>query len=246
MGQSDVGLPAGIDVGFLRVQAYAWTFVLCRVRDGDPGYLAKIVSCEPGKPRLRAIMGYLPFFEVIAQAERRRRGLSRAHDRRVEVVKVAVVLPEKLEHARQLLRGKKGWILMPPEPPRPEIWERLKRARSVAEVRQTARDLHERNRMISAPQWEAFHSHAEDLLRAKKLHNYPKSNRPHSDDKRIHFFAKVLAGLMQGIAPATATKRLARLPLPNSHDIRRDLENYAESFWEAHRKEKGNEKPGHL
>ena len=48
-----------------------------------------------------------------------------------------------------------------------------------------------------------------EILRAKRLWNYPRTNRPGSGDKRIQFFAKALAGLTLGIAPATATKRLS-------------------------------------
>jgi hypothetical protein len=74
-----------------------------------------------------------------------------------------------------------------------------------------------------------LYSHAEDFLRAKRLPHCPKSNRPRSDTKRIEFFAKVLAGLKLGIAPATATKRLAHCVL-STGDITRhlDLPDYTE------------------
>ena len=53
------------------------------------------------------------------------------------------------------------------------------------------------------------------LYRATRLWNYPKDKgRPTSDNKRIEFFAKALAGLMLGISPATATKRLSHWKLP--------------------------------
>ena len=48
---------------------------------------------------------------------------------------------------------------------------------------------------------------AEDILKAKRLWNYPKANRPRSDDKRIEFFAKSFGALTLGKAPATATAR---------------------------------------
>ncbi|MCI0722927.1 MAG: hypothetical protein L0338_28760 [Acidobacteria bacterium] len=149
------------------------------------------------------------------------------------------VLPERLRYVQQLLKDKKGWMLTLPERPRPEVWNRLKRARSVAEVRKIADELHKGNRTISAAQWKPFHFRARDLLRAKRLHNYPKSNRPRSDDKRIHFFAKVLAGLMQGIAPATAAKRLSNLALPDSHEIARDFQRSCEELFKDVQKGEG-------
>ena len=47
------------------------------------------------------------------------------------------------------------------------------------------------------------------LVKAKRFPHYPKNPRPSSDDKRLIFFAKVLAGLEHGLAPLSATKRLS-------------------------------------
>jgi len=172
-------------------------------------------------------MDYLAFHDVLAQAEQQRRGLSRARARKIELVCVAIVAPEKTVDARQLVKGKPDWIFTPPRYPLPEMWERLKKARSISEVQRVARDLHVRYRAISVAQWEPFHTHAADFLRAKKLHNYPRSERPGSDEKRIHFFAKVLSGFMQNVAPATATKRLGHLSLPNKQGLKRSSEEHA-------------------
>jgi hypothetical protein len=57
-------------------------------------------------------------------------------------------------------------------------------------------------------------THAHDLLSAKWMPNYPRTERTRSDDKRILFYAKILAGLSLGIAPATAVKRLAHWGYP--------------------------------
>ncbi|MCI0722935.1 MAG: hypothetical protein L0338_28805 [Acidobacteria bacterium] len=227
--------PKPLDLGFMKQQAYVWTTVLYRVRDGCPGYLAKIVGGS-GKATHIRVMDGLSFFETVTRPLRQRQGLLPARSERVEVVATAVVLPEKLRYARQLLKDAKSWILTPPEPPRPEVWSRLKKARSVAEVRKIADELHRVNRTISAAQWKPLHLHARDFLRAKRLHSYPKSDRPRSDDKRIHFFAKILAGLMQGIAPATAIKRLSNLALPDSHDITREFEKSWNILFEDIRK----------
>ena len=225
--------PKPVDVGFLRQLAYAWAIALYRLRDGQPGLLAKIVRPGPWKPILTPIMEWNLFMLVVPEAAA---GFP-ARSTEGEVVAVGVVFPEMVKHARQLVKSKKGWVLTPPMAPKPEMWERLKKACSVADVRQFARDLHKRYRMISVPQWRALRSRAQDLLRATQLPNYPKSDRQQSDDKRIQFWAKVLAGLMLGIAPATATKRLAHLPLPKGHDISRRWAEYATSLSNAHRRE---------
>ena len=61
----------------------------------------------------------------------------------------------------------------------------------------------------------ALRDHGAELYRAKCLWTYPQAtDRAKSDDKRIEFFAKALAGLMLGISPATAMKRLSRWRLP--------------------------------
>ncbi len=54
-----------------------------------------------------------------------------------------------------------------------------------------------------------------ELGAAKHLWFYPRDSvRPSSDHKRIDFFAKTLAGLMLGVAPATAAKKLSQRKLP--------------------------------
>jgi hypothetical protein len=248
--KDDLGRP-GIDLGWLKSQAYVWNLVLHEVRDGQPGFIAKIVSCGPRKPKLKPVMGYLSFHDLLSQSERRRRGLALAGDGRVDVVIVSAVPPQRFDEARELVRGQKGYVLTPPILPRRELWEGLKNARSAADVQRIARKLH-LGWYISAAQWAPLHCHAQDLVRARQLHNYPDSKkRASSDEKRIHFFAKVLSGLMQGpaiatkvrlringrrrtilfcandgISPATATKRLARLPLPNKEDFNR--------YWKEH------------
>lgn len=51
------------------------------------------------------------------------------------------------------------------------------------------------------------------LFEAKKLWLYPRTHRPKSDDKRIEFFAKA-AGLLHGMAPATALRKLSGAHFP--------------------------------
>ncbi|HEX2715938.1 MAG TPA: hypothetical protein VHM88_27460 [Candidatus Acidoferrales bacterium] len=265
---SEFGEPSGISLGWLKSQAYVWNMVLHGLRDGEPGFIAKIVARERPKLRLGPVVDSLTFwnvvhqFDPVAQAEWWRRGLSLANFRKGKVVSLVAIFPKYSKDALELVKGKKDWLLTPPTPPRREHWERLKKARSVAGVRRIGRELHEL-RALSAPQWAAIYCHAEDFLRAKKLHNYPGDRkRPKSDDKRIHFLAKVLSGFMQGrstrrrirlkiddrwktirfycqegIAPTTATKRLSHLALPGKDDFLKYWQQYGASFSKRLRKE---------
>lgn len=209
-----------------------WTISLYELRDGRPGLLTKVGKFGPWQTVLLPILTW-------ADVGHPNRDLSRApvarhRYREAKIERREIVPPEKMNQALlQLVRSNKGWELTPPVPPSPEIWKQLKKARSVADVQRVARSLRQRRR-ISRPQSELFHSHAEELLRAKELPHYPKSNRPRSDDKRIQFFAKVLAGLGRGIAPATATKRLAHSVLPDRHSGIRSLTGRATAMGWKH------------
>jgi len=227
--EADIGVPGrtGISMGWLSSQAYVWNMVLHAVRDGVPGFIAKAEGAKRAKTILAAEVDYLEFHDAASRSGRQRRRLSRRRKIETEFMQVAIVAPEKVHQARQLIKGKEGWVLTAPRYACPEMWERLKKAGSVVEVQRVARDLHVRYRAISAAQWKPLHDHAPDFLRAKALHNYPKSKRPCSDEKRMHFCAKVLSGFMQDIAPATATKRLARLSLPTKRELRRSFEDEA-------------------
>jgi hypothetical protein len=56
---------------------------------------------------------------------------------------------------------------------------------------------------------DALDLYANELINSKRLSSYARTNRPTSDDKRIIFCSKVLAGARFGIAPITAVKRLS-------------------------------------
>ena len=220
------GIPGrdGINLGWLTAQAHVVNLHLHHLRDGIPGYFAKIRYRTPKKQsRQLRIMDSLQFDGLFVQSARRQIGLARSGGN-IEVVVVGTVSPGMEEEIRKLLKGKKDYVFNPPMPGRPELWKRLKNSYSASEVQQVALQI---GRIFPTSHWGVLHSHAKDFLRAKKLHNYPRSNRPRSDEKRVYFFAKVVSGFMQDIAPATATKKLARLKLPNATDIYRSFEEKA-------------------
>lgn len=206
--------PKGVSANHLELTALGWAWFLRTLRDGEPGSVRKT---KLGSWRTTVPLAVLRWNEVGRPERAERRILAgkmryrSMRYRRIETVKDVVVPPTRaaLKKAEALVRGRKEWKLEPPVLPRPELWQRLKRASSCADIRLVARALRRSHPVFLS---KVLHSHAGDLLKAKQLPNYPRSERPHSDEKRIWFFAKVLAGLEHGIAPVTATKRLAHFP----------------------------------
>src|SRR5262249_53378034 len=114
----------------------------------------------------------------------------------------------------------KGWEIWPPLLPAPELWEQLKQARSVTDVKKTSHGIRkwiDSESVLSGclPGFpavtipDALDSYAQDFLTGMKLPSYAKTERPLSDNKRVNHLAKVLAGARLGLAPITAAKRLS-------------------------------------
>ncbi len=131
------------------------------------------------------------------------------------------------------MRCNKNWRLTPPVFPSPKLGSRLNKTCSAAEVRKIADSIRRKYPGLAS----VLYSHVEDFRAAKEPHNYPRSNRPGSDDKRAQIFSKVLAGLRLGIAPATATKQLTHALLPDSKTIIiRNLEGGASGVFKVSQK----------
>ena len=234
-------------VEHLKAVASNWADLLHTLRDGRPGLVEKLK--------------WSPWVAVPIPPRRIFRNVQqRTGDPLVaEIVPVTPkgkkAMRESLSRLAPLLE-KEEWSYWPPWYPEPEIWKQLKHARATTQVRQTLRkfrkwwtDFDPSNAFVfttleSADPLGAVASHAGELVKAKRMPNYPRSRRDRSDDKRIEFFAKVMAGLVFGLSPSYATKRLAHwhCPKTNLHKI------YAERVrWiSQHGKDKGNEKPRHL
>jgi len=133
---------------------------------------------------------------------------------------VVTIIPQRPEDARMFLRDLKRlspirWHVSAAIPKNLVAWEKLKRARTQKEMWQAAKSI--RNWARCLPRGEQRQkfpgfilAHANDLLRAKGMSSYPgDQDRGKSDNKRIIFLAKVLAGLMFGLSPSYAIKRLA-------------------------------------
>lgn len=208
--------PKPVDFGQLEFEADSLARSLHELRDGRPGLLVHL----KGGVWQTILQPEPPEDEIGHPEKMRQRALAgRMHYRPVRSRVSVLVFPRTKEAQKdvlKLVRYSKHWRFVSPVSPRPEIWKRLNTSRSVAAIRDIARRV--RHPLLRS----ILYSHAEDFLRSKRLPHFPKSNRPRSDTKRIEFFAKVLAGLNLGIAPATATKRLAHF-VPSTGDITKHL-----------------------
>jgi hypothetical protein len=205
--------PNPVDLSRLKTEAARWTDFFFTLRDGQDG---AFYLFEP-----------LPEKRTEVQEE-----VGMTHRlRRVAIVPVStrLVVEEVKERNRRL---SPNGLFVPPIYPATEAWERMKRARTAAEMKMAARAVRRwesewakgiPQEMLGAPaEWrtgphyyaKAIRTNADTLMRAKRLPHYP-SDPASNDDKRIAFFAKVLAGLTLGLAPLTATKRLSRWRWPH-------------------------------
>ena len=108
-----------------------------------------------------------------------------------------------------VFEAKRIWIEQPIFA-RPDLWEKWKNADSPEEMEQIAAEIARWIRPYTQARWRReLRLHAAELFRAKEdLWNYPRSDRPTSENRRVDFFAKAIAGLMLDISPATAMRKM--------------------------------------
>jgi hypothetical protein len=201
--------PKPVDVQQLEGEAVQWACFFYTLRDGQSGWMqhvkwaqwqktgkAKWTPVPAGRGRVMLPPGVryrssFPLGPVIP----------------IPVTDAARELPRKARMGK--------WVVFRPVYPKPEVWEALKEARTSRQVKEAARRIGElRSAFVSSTRWaqkpdDALYCFAKGFLDAKDLPNYPKTDRPKSDDKRVQFLAKVMAGLTLGLAPITAAKRLS-------------------------------------
>jgi hypothetical protein len=210
------GRPKIVNLAKLQMYAYGWCDLFYRWRDGCPGLLSKQVYCGPWKTYRSSVKLQCLKLEDIGRLDHPRRPMRYLTYRYRETKDFAVILISS-DKAKKFLRNLtfKGWKLdSVPWPPRPAVWQQFKKAKSVSEIQRVGRTLG----------WKQLGMHAKEILTAKKLSSYPRKNRPSSDNKRIKFFAKVIAGSECGVAPTTAIKLLSHFPLPDGSVVAHELE----------------------
>lgn len=95
----------------------------------------------------------------------------------------------------------------------PRVWKRLVRARTAQQVRQACRQS---KRWLN-PEWRGrdfvrlLSEEADQFVKAKDDHFYPRAPYPSSDRKRVTFFARAMAGISCDLSPSTAVGRLRKM-----------------------------------
>lgn len=210
--------PKPVDVEDLKLEAEQWATVLFCLRYGQAGMIEKmewgpwrmVPVGRPSKEILDLMKGTPWEGAQLLKTNKRRQQTGRTL--------VAMIVPADAKSAKRvskiLNRLGKRFDYIPPMLPLPKVWLQLRIAASLAEMRRALRSTEKYlNRNWSG--WfgreypRALERHAGALLAAKRLFSYPKSERRSSDDKRVHFFAKVLAGLELGRSPLYTLKKLS-------------------------------------
>lgn len=210
--------PKPVDVEDLKVQAQQWATVFFCLLYGQQGMIQKIewgpwrsvVATKPSKEMLDFMKGTPWEGAQLLKTKNRRQRTGRTL--------LARIVPADAKSAklasRALNKLGRDFDYIPLKLPLLQVWRQLKMAASLTKMRRALRLIEKYlNRNWSG--WfgreypHALDRHAGALLAAKRLSGYPKSKRRSSDDKRVVFFAKVLAGLELGRSPLYTTKKLS-------------------------------------
>lgn len=215
--------PKPVEMKQLKTEAMNWAMVLFALRDGQDGLLLRNEwgkwgpwrrpSAAKIHPQILKQMKGTPWEGVPPAKTKRKTQTGRILSARI------VAFDDKEAKFLSKLKMESDFTFFPPIPPSRDAWEQLKQARTVVECR---RALHSLGRYLKRS-WQGWYGgefphalerYAQELLTSKRLFNYPKSERRRSDDKRVIFFAKVLAGARFNLAPTYATKKLRKWRWP--------------------------------
>jgi hypothetical protein len=225
-----VGLrgPKPVDVNHLEAEAIQWASFFYRLRDGLPGLIQHVKWSRFELPTSEA---------ATPIPSGKRKGVPPAGKwaRRGELLEAPILIPVSAasQQLPERMTAGKDWVIYRPVMPKPAVWEELKRANTVPHVKGAAREIGElRSLFVSSTVWAqnpagALRHYAEGILAAKRLPHYPKTNRPRSDDKRVEFMAKTMAGLTLGLTAITAIKRLSHWRWPKDWS-ERSLKEFVE------------------
>jgi hypothetical protein len=222
--------PKPVDVEHLRGEAIQWASFFYLLRDGVPGLIQHL---KWSRVRLQgsAAVATMPASSgkdkpVRSAGMWARRGELLEPPILIPVSKASLKLPERMT-------TEDGWVIYRPIMPKPAVWEQIKRARTVTQIKNVGRGMGKfQSLFVSSTPWAqnpagALRRYAEGILAAKRLPNYPKTKRPRSDDKRVEFMAKTMAGLTLGLTAITALKRLSHWRWPKDSS-ERSLQEFVE------------------
>lgn len=242
--------PKPVDIERLQGEASAWSVFFYTLRDGQSGHIQRVKwgpvrKSGPAKwTRVRSGMGTIAFPAGLKYRESTPLGPPIV----IPVSEAAKALPQKMRT--------KDWVVSRPTMPAPELWVRIRQASSVGEVRKASREIRKWMDEQFGPvgRWlpgsppvefpDALDLYTEQLLRGKRLPSYAKTDRPSSDDKRVEFVSKVLAGARFGLAPITAAKRLSHWHFPRdwAEKALNDHVEWSKKQFEDHEKKEANER----
>jgi len=210
------------EIDLLKVAANNWAEFFYTLRDGMPGYVLK-VEWEPVRK------GDC----LVAAKERPLIVEGAGPSRKARRVIVAEFVPtEKSSGQIPMAFRDDNWSVVWPVKPQRNIWERFRDAenlgehrRAVSKIKQWWESRFPGGDQLPVPSETVLTSREQfpllasrSLFDAKGLWLYPGSKtRKTSDDKRIEFFAKAMAGLIYGKAPATALRALTNVRFPKDH-----------------------------
>lgn len=207
--------PKPVESRILEVEATNWAQFFYTLRDGQPGYLQR-VKWGPWQTTSSAMWTPVPSGKgtvMVPSKTRYRTSQALGRPIPIPVADGAKELPAGLLKA-------KDWVVSRPVMPKAEVWQQLEKARTLPQVKHAAEKIGELGQVFaSTTSWAqnpggALTEYAGEVLKAKRLPHYPRTSRQRSEDKRIIFWAKVMAGATLGLAPITAVKRLAHWHFP--------------------------------
>ena len=195
-----------VDRTILWGNASRWARFLFALRDGEPGAIFNL-EWGPREP-------------VVYLGKKGRRRLLRA-------ISPAVVLKAGDDWSK--LIGGDETHLMEPVAARSDLWEGLCSSdserdiiRIAAEIRRWVKD--QRPRLVGADLFpDLLILYRKQIIQARRLRNYPRTDRSGSDDKRVEFFAKILAGLQVGLTAITAFQFQYRDHFPKEEPSREEV-----------------------
>jgi len=213
--------PKPVEAKRLESEATAWASLFYTLRDGQSGHMQR-VKWGPwrntGSAKWTAVQSGRGLVALPPHTRYRScKPLGRA---------ILLPVSQAAEQLPPEMRAKE-WLIFRPVMPEPEVWALLKRAGTASEIRVASRGIRDwmtKQFGANVLRWlpgdppleftDALDLYAEALLIGKRLPSYAKTDRPKSDDKRVVFLSKVLAGARYDLAPITAVKRLSHWNFP--------------------------------
>lgn len=216
--------PKPVDVKCLESEAMQWACFFYTLRDGQPGFMQRVKWVPlrlPPRGSAKWVRIGSDEASLIISAEMLYRKDVPGPPMTAHPLGPPILLSVS-EPAQKLPTAVigKDWKIFPPVVPKPDIWEKLKHAQTVSQVKKAIKGMAElQMAFASSTPWAgnpagAIRRYAEGVLAAKQLPHYPRAERPRSDDKRVLFLAKSMAGLTLGLSAITAVKLLSHWHWP--------------------------------